>query len=30
MLADMSSLTPTQRAWIEKKQKMIMEQMEEN
>ncbi|CAD6268461.1 unnamed protein product [Miscanthus lutarioriparius] len=30
MLADMSSLTPTQRAWVEKKQKMIMEKMEEN
>jgi len=28
MLADMSSLTPTQRAWLEKKQKMIMEKMD--
>jgi hypothetical protein len=30
MLADMSSLNPTQRAWLEKKQKMILEKMEDN
>jgi hypothetical protein len=30
MLADLSKLTPTQRAWFEKNQKKIMEKMEEN